>query len=37
MEKEGDRYVVTAFVRNSLDRSIRFEQTPLLLIDRMGK
>ncbi|OAO81632.1 hypothetical protein A0O32_1077 [Anoxybacillus flavithermus] len=36
-KKEGDRYVVTAFVRNSLDRSIRFEQTPLLLIGPDGK
>ncbi len=37
MEKEGDHYVVTAFVRNSLDQPIRFDHMPLLFIGPDGK
>lgn len=36
-KKEGDHYVVTAFVRNSLDQSIRFDHMPLLFIGPDGK
>ncbi|KHF29350.1 hypothetical protein LR68_01951 [Anoxybacillus sp. BCO1] len=36
-KKEDDHYVVTAFVRNSLDQPIRFDHMPLLLIGPDGK
>ncbi|MGX1982280.1 accessory Sec system S-layer assembly protein [Thermolongibacillus altinsuensis] len=37
LKKENDRYVVTAFVRNSLEKAIRFEETTLLLIGPNGE
>ncbi|MGG6433281.1 accessory Sec system S-layer assembly protein [Anoxybacillus sp. D401a] len=36
-KKEGENYVITAFVRNSLDQAIRFDETPLLFIGPDGQ
>ncbi|MBW7652305.1 accessory Sec system S-layer assembly protein [Anoxybacillus sp. ST4] len=36
-KKEGENYVITAFVRNSLDKAIRFDETPLLFIGPDGQ
>jgi accessory Sec system S-layer assembly protein len=37
LKKEDGRYVVTAFVRNSLQKAIHFEKTTLLLIGPNGE
>lgn len=37
LKKENDKYIVTAFVRTSLQKPVQFKETPLLLIGPNGE